>query len=101
MKLRGRRRVRTWLAIQARTKASTSGERLTLAHGIFCQLAQSRLAQSRTCESWLANRTTIGDRWIAASSAAKPVPADSPEPVVIDALPSRCGDSCQRVEGGD
>ena len=27
-------------------------------------------------------------RWIAASSAPRPVPADSPEPVVIDALPS-------------
>src|SRR3979411_3075283 len=87
MKLRGWRRVRTWLAIHARTYASTSDERRTLAHGTFCQLAQSRACASRP-----ANRTTIGDRLIAASSAPRPAPADGSEPVVIDALPSRCGD---------
>src|SRR5262249_4137700 len=55
--------------------ASTSGDLRTL--------AQSRASSTRS-----ASRSTMGDRLIAASSAYKRAPADSSEPVLIDALPS-------------
>src|SRR5262249_29292473 len=46
------------------------------------------LAQSRASSTRSASRSTMGDRLIAASSAYKRAPADSSEPVLIDALPS-------------
>src|SRR5262245_41095373 len=72
---RGRRAPRTWLEIQATTEASTSDDLRTL--------AQSRASSRRSV-----SRSTMGDRLIAASSAYKRAPADSSEPVLIDALPS-------------
>src|SRR5215475_8251072 len=62
MNLRGGRRgPRTWLAIQARTYASTSGDLRTLAH--------VRASNSRSV-----TLSTMGDRRIAASNAYKRAP---------------------------
>ena len=62
MNVRGRRRgPRTWLAIQARTYASTSGDLRTLAH--------VRASNSRSV-----TLSTMGDRRIAASNAYKRAP---------------------------
>jgi hypothetical protein len=57
----GRRGPRTWLAIQARTYASTSGDLRTLAH--------VRASNSRSV-----TLSTMGDRRIAASNAYKRAP---------------------------
>src|SRR4029077_10022820 len=57
----GRRGPRTWLAIQARTYASTSGDLRTLAH--------VRASNSRSV-----TLSTMGDRRIAASDAYKRAP---------------------------
>ena len=57
----GRRGPRTWLAIQARTYASTSGDLRTL--------AQVRASNSRSV-----TLSTMGDRRIAASNAYKRAP---------------------------
>ena len=73
MNLRGGRRgSRTWLAIQASTKASTSGDLRILAHSA----AERRRAPSRTM---------MGELLIAATSA-RTVPQD--ESRLIDALPN-------------
>jgi hypothetical protein len=71
MNLRGgRRESRTWLAIQASTKASTSGDLRILAHSA----AEKRRAPSRTM---------MGELLIAATSA-RTLPQDESRP--IDAL---------------
>ena len=73
MNLRGGRRgPRTWLAIQASTNASTSGDLRILAHSA----AERRRAPSRT---------TMGEPLIAASSARN-LPEDESRP--INALPN-------------
>jgi hypothetical protein len=65
----GRRALRTWLAIQARTYASTSGDLRTLAQFLASNCSVSR--------------NTMGDRLIAASNAYRRAPADNSEPVVM------------------
>jgi hypothetical protein len=66
----GRRALRTWLAIQARTYASTSGD--------LRMLAQFLASNNRSV-----SRNTMGDRLIAASNAYRRAPADNSEPVVM------------------
>src|SRR5262249_16331552 len=74
---RGRRAPRTWLAIQARTEASTSAA--------FPTPPPSRPRTSRPPNP---THSRMGDRLIAATRAYTRAPADSSEPVLIDALPS-------------
>src|SRR5262249_61472681 len=51
--------------------------------GVLRQLAQLGASSRRSVR-----RSTMGDRLIAVSSAYKRAPADSSQPVLIDALPS-------------
>src|SRR6516164_4469605 len=63
--------------------ARDPGENVGINVGDLRTLAQSRASSRRSV-----SRSTMGDRLIAASNAYKRAPADSSEPVLIDALPS-------------